>query len=242
MKRNLAIIGLSVMVVLAVSSCRPKAGQGVKWDVKELKTQYAGPEDEVDISCPVAVEGKAAGAINTHVEQAVAEFVGYPDLSAQAALDSLFSEKAADTILSKLGYSVIIFGEVYTYGSVGTVVLNNFQYTGGAHGLGVTTCIAFETHTGHRLELRDMFNDVGKLAEINREAFSRIFAENEPDFVETMFIPVDDLPMPNNAAIDEQGLHVFYNVYELAPYSSGAVQYLVPMDDIKHLLNKKIFR
>lgn len=120
------------------------------------------------------------------------------------------------------------------------IELNTWQYmTGMAHGLSATRYLNWDNNAGKLLSLDNVLQAGKRDAFITalRNAHSRWLAsnkdaQNDPDAYNRMwpFQPSD------NFGFTDQGLVVKYNSYEIAPYSAGQPELLVPYAELSGIL------
>lgn len=233
-------------VAVTMAACGSGAKQGVSWDTAVMPApQLATPEDEIEVSYPIAVNGEASGAdmaINRQIWETIGGLLGYPHSDTpEVAVDRLLADRSNDSIAEPMPYAVHIDGDVRTIGRVASVRLGIYAYTGGAHGLGTDTYLNFDTHTGVKLEVADLFTDTTTLRNINRAAFAALLEKELKEAV--LFVDVDELPLPaSGVGIDSAGVYIHYNPYEIMPYVYGPTDYTLPFAEIEPLLNKKAFK
>ena len=56
-----------------------------------------------------------------------------------------------------------------------------------------------------------------------------------------LFVPVDELPLPQNISVDSTGVYMQYNPDEVAPPNVGAIEYYIPYEEAEPAL-KRIVR
>lgn len=114
------------------------------------------------------------------------------------------------------------------------------EYTGGAHPNYTTKYIIFDKTKKKELKISDLvikksISNFWKIAEtfFGNEAPSQLLFE--PKFIH-----------PENIGINSNGIVLFYNRYEIAPYSSGDIQFIIPFEFIYPTLNevtrRKLFK
>lgn len=101
----------------------------------------------------------------------------------------------------------------------------DYEYTGGAHGMYGHSGYNYDVKTGKLLSLKEIFTETENLAEtISERLLSQYDSEVlfEPDglteYVEEC-IREDRL----NTVLTNRGVRVFFNPYEIAPYSEGVI-------------------
>ncbi len=103
-----------------------------------------------------------------------------------------------------------------------SILMEGYYYGGGVHGMGYSTGYTYDAKTGQRLSLMDVVNDVSKLTS---------YAENElaKYYEAEMFFEGYDLSSYFSEyldyvawVLDYNGLTIFFNPYDIAPYAAGS--------------------
>ena len=148
----------------------------------------------------------------------------------QAALetrtDPHLPEHMKDALTFRADYEV--FRNDSQFLSLGQTV---YQYTGGAHGMSFLTAFTIQLPTGHLCKLADLFvvgtNYRDRLtAIVRREGASR-------------GLPLWDfrgVKEDSGFYLTDDGLVLFFQPYEIAPYSEGIVKILVRYRDLTNML------
>lgn len=237
MKKGFILAIAALLGLGSCSSCENKKTETLGWSRLDIPVSpHARAEDEIEVSYPVA-EGAFAETANRTIQQTIVDFLGFPGTDVAGTIDSLLLERNASALAGHIPYTIVINGDAAAYGKLSSVTLNLYQYMGGAHGLGNVVCLTFHPSTGEPIEAASLFNDPDSLTRLNRQLFSTL----EPEQIEGLFMPVEVLPLPENMALDSLGLHIYYNPYEIAPYSSGPTEYLITLDKLRGLLREDIF-
>lgn len=116
----------------------------------------------------------------------------------------------------------------YLDSDIMSLTMDIYQYTGGAHGYTLKKAYNYNLKTGKKLSYQDVIKDCPNYKEILIEEITKqikqnpdIYFENAVDTVKTF---TDDQPF----YITEKGIVVYYGLYEIAPYSSGIREFLIP--------------
>ena len=113
------------------------------------------------------------------------------------------------------------------------------DYTGGAHGMYGKYGVNFDTATGKKIELSDVFKDAEQTAKVVTE---RIFANYGEEF---LFERTDEKILKdivqNTASwtLDNDGVTFYFNPYALAPYAAGILTAKVYFDFDKEIFKDK---
>jgi hypothetical protein len=115
---------------------------------------------------------------------------------------------------------------------------DNYAFTGGAHGLGISRFLVFDTEALKKLELQDIF------IEGYEEALSKLiessfrhdhFLEPGQPLTEAGLFEEHIAPT-GNFFITENSIGFFYNPYEIAPYAMGGITISLQPQAFGHLL------
>lgn len=112
-------------------------------------------------------------------------------------------------------------------------------YSGGAHGMQTVVNYIFDLRTGNIIDEEEIFND------IHNPAFIQLLT-NEIDKLRQEGVLPDEteifsneLVLPNgNWGINEKGLYITFDPYQIAPYSFGVIDITLANEDIKEFINR----
>ena len=196
----------------------------------------------VNITYPLATG--VSNNDNLLIKDFISEFIGkeYANKpSVEEAVKSLINDIIKDykrnvcgsTPESKLIKEGWMNHDYYTnntilYNANGLLSCTNYTYTysGGAHGLGTKVCFVYDVYENQIIDINSIFknehiNDV--LSLIKQELINNnvnVFDMNDVNVTENFFV-------------DEKGIHWLYNQYEIAPYSEGIIEVLLPYSKIQ---------
>lgn len=125
-----------------------------------------------------------------------------------------------------------IDGEVmYQSSEIISISLSSYLNTGGAHGNLNITFLNFDAETGKPIKNEDLIS--------NLEAFKKtaeIYFEDTVEDKDILFDPAS-FQLPENIGFNEEGMILLYNTYEVAPYATGIIEFTIPYDEIRSVLN-----
>ena len=117
---------------------------------------------------------------------------------------------------------------------------DNYAYSGGAHGMGISRFLVFDTGKKKQLSLEELFVE-GFEAELvlllEKEYRSRYFLGEDESLTDAGLFDEHIYPSPN-FFLTSNSIGFFYNPYELAPYSMGSISISLYKSDIRHLLRE----
>lgn len=114
------------------------------------------------------------------------------------------------------------------------------EYTGGAHGIYMTTFFNLDLRTLMPIRLEDIFVDNYQEILIDL-LYNQLMIDNQvttrQELEDLGFTTTGDLFPTENFYFSPEGIVFYYNVYEIAPYVMGPISITLPFEMINHLLN-----
>lgn len=186
----------------------------------------------VEIHIPKASGSQEiSNKINTEIQQTVVSNLNIdnPDATSKSINESInyfnneYNTFKNDFPESLQPWEAQIDGEVmYQSPEIISIAITSFTNTGGAHGNLVITFLNFNANTGERIKNNQLFN--------NTEAFTKTaytyFTEHAKN--QSLLIESNEFVLPANIGFNEDGLVLLYNTYEIAPYSEGIIEFIIP--------------
>lgn len=162
---------------------------------------------------------QAEEVVNDFIDEYALIVQDMPDYSAEWIL-----ERTAEVNFNKLG----VFGVSFV----------DFSYTGGAHGNSLLLYSNFNTSNGAAIHLADMFRYTDTVRLETEKLFrkSQNIAMSTPLNDAGFFFNEQGFYLPDNFFLSDLGVHFFYNPYEIAPYSYGAIEFFMSWKDCEPFL------
>ncbi|MFW6309019.1 MAG: DUF3298 and DUF4163 domain-containing protein [bacterium] len=104
-----------------------------------------------------------------------------------------------------------------------SIILKYNQYQGGAHGLQWQQSYTFDLKEEKQLELKDLIDVDNYQEKITKEICQQIKGQSDDYFDENI-----DSFDENSFYVTENGIVIYYAVYEIAPYALGIPEFLIP--------------
>jgi len=122
-----------------------------------------------------------------------------------------------------------------------TIILDSYLFTGGAHGYTSKRFLNFDKKKGTEMENSELFKNTEDFLVFAEEMFRK--KENIPknksiNYTGFMF-EQDSFYLPENIGFTKDGLKLLYNPYEVASYTDGPIELVLPHTEIKKFLAKK---
>lgn len=126
----------------------------------------------------------------------------------------------------------VTFTVSYNQNCALSLYFDQYEYTGGAHGLTVRTSDTWDLSKSRRMELSDFFpgrSDVKKflISNINQQIKEQISNGNTMFFEDYGKLTESTFKM-NCFYLVEEGLVIYFQQYDIAPYAAGLLTFVIP--------------
>lgn len=205
----------------------------------------------ISIEIPKALEqSKLAETLNTALEEELITLLAFDDeVEASSISEAIISFKNGYKELNALypdetaGWEAKITGVVsFEDKNTITIALNSYLFTGGAHGYTSRNFLNFNKRKAKELDNWELFRDLENFksyAEAKFRIQEEIPSDNPINSTGFMF-EQDEFYLPENIGYTEKGLVLLYNQYEVASYADGAIELVLPYDEVKKYLTKRV--
>jgi hypothetical protein len=120
---------------------------------------------------------------------------------------------------------------------------NVYTYLGGAHPNSIFQYLMFSKKTGGIAKIEDFIKKTewNNFIKVNEKYFKIARVEDDTTSINNIdgcILPSETktLPLANSWYLDELGLHVTYNQYEVLCYAAGTTEYVIPLNEMKPFL------
>lgn len=138
-------------------------------------------------------------------------------------------------------YELISDYEAYATKDLLTIGVQNYQYTGGAHGGANMEYYNIDNKNNRILELKDLFIDGVNYKEIINQYIKKQIDLSIQNGEYKYFDEFTSISDNQSFYIKDQSIIICFSQYEIAPYSSGMPEFELPLELIKWGLNESIF-
>lgn len=124
--------------------------------------------------------------------------------------------------------------------AVATLDITEFAYTGGAHPNTRRRLASFDVESGRLLGAHDLTTDVDALTSLAERQFRVDRGLGPDDDLEAagFWFPEEGFSLPDNLGIIPDGVIFHWDAYEIAPYSTGPIEVIVPAAELNPIANK----
>ncbi|MEB5475809.1 RsiV family protein [Acinetobacter pollinis] len=170
--------------------------------------------------------------IETNVDWINDYFVHRLQKDAPLAFQKTANLPASTLTPSQINQSTYRVGFLGQKGHLATFVLDTTTYAAGAaHGMYHHEYIIFDINTHKRIGISDLFSSDKQVA-----VYQAVFDANQ-SWLEAHGIQSGRLEPTDNFYYNDKGLVFVYPLYELAPYSEGMTELVLPYHATKGLIN-----
>ncbi|MEN7549417.1 DUF3298 and DUF4163 domain-containing protein [Rapidithrix thailandica] len=129
------------------------------------------------------------------------------------------------------------------YESPQLITLNVFSdaFTGGAHPNSFVKYINIDLTQLKTLSIEDIVSDMARFSEIAELKFRKArFLKPEADLKTAGFFwDENKFKMAKNFACTKEGIYLYYNSYEIAPYALGPTKVFIPYSELEGVIKKQ---
>jgi len=124
------------------------------------------------------------------------------------------------------------FNVTYNQDCVLSLYFDQYEYTGGAHGMTIRSSDTWDLQRSKKMVLSDLFEkeqdyNAYVIAQINQQIAEDIASGDDMYFEDYQHLVVNNFK-PNNFYLTEEGAVFYYQHYDIAPYAAGIRTFLIP--------------
>lgn len=174
---------------------------------------------------------------NEHVQNKINILIKQEIYGFKKSIEDIYKESSLihPTAFKYSGSSTF---EYQIIGNILSIKVNLHQFTGGAHPMVFIRNYNFDLENGNMLKLSDIFNDEGKT--IYKGKIDKIILdkmnENPTNYFIDEFKGIDD---NIQFYLTKEGIVLYFQLYEIAPYTAGIPEFKIPYGEFKEYLKIK---
>lgn len=184
---------------------------------------------------PVLVETKTIQMKHPNISIQYPIFKNFPNAAVQQKMNIKIISTLNEMLLAQNYHSPDLVELVANYEiktnerGVFSLNLTVYNFTGGAHGMTVVQSLNFDTSTGDVIPLSQLFKSNKAYIDIVNEYIRKKINEWEIDVIE----PFKTITSDQDFYISDHTIVFYFQLYELAPYSSGFPYFPIPLLDLQ---------
>lgn len=210
---------------------------GIKINTREIKSSSA--QMELNMEIPVI-----SGLVDQALQEQINKQILDQAMQTKTELDQSYAELAESAKVSGFPlhtFQLFISYETYTSGDVVSLVVETYQYAGGAHGGAWRDFYNLDTKNGKLLTLQGLFKDSTDYitvinGEIQKHIAARIKSGQDMYFEGEMGFK--SIAANHPFYIKDSQLILHFGQYEIAPYAAGMPEFAVPLTSLTQQLQE----
>lgn len=254
MKLSLSLLVLLVATSLVSMAAKPKGSDSIWVETKEA-TFKKGVID-ISLNFPQLDSKRGDETIVKNINQAVFKTLSanppIPYNGTVTSMDGLhlfittmateLDKKGRATTIDPLPFQYFSSWSAFGNKVAFSIFIKSYMYTGGAHGSTQGTYLNFDATTGQQINLHSFIEDTAKLLDLAAIYFckERHLPLDALQLQTGLFCELSSLKMPSELGFSHKGLVLYYNQYEIAPYSMGAIVITIPYKAIQEVIGDKL--
>lgn len=251
--KNKLIVPIFLLVVgmlaIGVSSKKPSSlysSETMLSENKEIKVKtktiyHDSEEIQINIALPIFFGGPNKELLEK-INSALEEDAVYLKEELLDMAKNDFESSTKENINFRK-YELLVSYEIHTMNNelISWAALN-YQYTGGAHGISIKIPYNFDLAIGKELLLNDLFkqdSDYKKI--INEEIQKQIQQEPDKFYLDEVEV-FSGIKEDQGFYIKDGKLFIYFGQYDIAPYSSGIIEFEIPSNILKNVVSSSFIK
>lgn len=199
----------------------------------------------IEINIPIAEgDSELAKTINTKVENHIANVLNFAEEPSEHILlkeaiknfDENYKRFKNDFAESALVWEATFDGEITRNSEdIISLAISSYSNTGGAHGNANVTFYNFDKATSKLIDINTIISDKEAFKTLAEQYFKDNINKDDGFSYEDYFFG-EGFHLPANMGFNDEGLILFYNPYEIAPYAMGITEFTIPYSELDALV------
>ena len=159
--------------------------------------------------------------------------------AAQVYLNNSQTAYPEDSVMSETHQLQILVSTSFQSNEILSLRTEFFEFAGGAHGYDGVLYKNFMVASGQEVTSTDLFRDMPTFSAFAKAEFHKQQSETSitsPNW-EALQFDNDVFRLPENIGFTEEGVQLYYHMYEIAAYQSEAFTLNISWDAVKEYLN-----
>ena len=242
MKKLLSLI-LIIGLLFALAGCG--GGNGSEVSVSAVDMGLDNVNNGIRDIIEVNAEMPTVALADETVQKAINDDLKLLQTEFMQRLGELFSDANEYTAaMADAGIDDALFAmdlkvrDAYVNGDILSIVLEEYCYTGGAHGSSLRCAFNYDLNDGHLLAWEEISADSSALAKTLKEYIIAQASSNSYDdyyFFDYYEEYLDSAFGDGTWYFSNEGLTIIYNQYTIAPYAAGIIEFTIPLEEIEQL-------
>lgn len=237
MKRIVALLSAIAICMSIITFVSAEDSFSVKHNIIQSSEEFCG----INVTTPYFEGFTSSDEINRTIRNWVADSIGEAKTTAKS-IKQLSDENVKNG--GKPFVSAVSLDTTYDYvknGDILSLQLITHYYSGGAHPISWVNTITANTATGELYTLQSLFKDDSDYAAVLTEQIIAAINKNPEKYFDDYAQTITNKNGDFKFYIDGDKLVIYFDLYEIAPYSSGMNRFVFNAKDLKNILKDEVY-
>lgn len=172
----------------------------------------------------------AESRINSYIDRQLFQFLKDNEYNLFIEAIRVYKEAVKNGYPIRTFESLLVYQVTYNANSLLSTYRDRYDYTGGAHGITIRKSNTFNLKTGANVPLDAFFPNNFNYGQFLIDEMIRIAKKDPSIYFENYQELIIKYFNPKSYYLTENGIAIYYQQYEIAPYSTGIVVFEIPYE------------
>lgn len=192
-------------------------------NISSKKIEFKNDMVEVDMTIPLI-----SGLKDKEIELKINKEIENKAMDFKKSIENLAKEAKKENALTNSYQIILNFKVSFNKDNILSLTLCFYEYTGGAHGLGYNESLNIDLNTGEKIYLKDLFDSKEDYKNIINDFIIDEMSKNPDKYYENAVADFYGIIQDQPYYIEDNNIVVYFNPYEIAPYSEGIKEFKIP--------------
>lgn len=204
-------------------------------NISSKKIEYKDDTIEMDMRIPLI-----SGLKDKETEFKINKIIENRAMDFKKDIENSAKEAKKENILTNSYQAILKFKISFNKGSILSLTMCFYEYTGGAHGLGYNESLNIDLNTGEEIYLKNLFDTKEDYKNIIDDFIRDDMTKNSNKYYENASADFYGIIQEQPYYIEDNNIVIYFNPYEIAPYSEGIKEFRIPLKNFKYGLKKNL--
>ena len=194
----------------------------IKYPYLKIKSNYNKKDD---------TQTKIIQNINSTISNTVTTAKDKIEKGSEEYKKSYEADSNKDNTIKYQYEAIYNYKIAYNKNNILSIPLTMYEFTGGAHGLTNIKSFNYDLATGKELKLEDLFKSNSNYKEVINNHIKKEISKQTENYFQGQdgFSSIKD---NQDFYISDEGIVIYFSLYDIAPYSSGIPMFTITWDEI----------
>ncbi len=214
-----------------------------KVSVEARKIEKQEQDLSINIIYPYLSGFKAAEDINNSIQKRLISSIGNIGKNQEYIKEFKEEQKKSGLDVSYMSVSLESYFDYNTSGNLLSVLINSYDYTGGAHGMSYLESYTVNTETNEIYkDFNSLFNSKTDYKKVILNKIYKLIDKEKDLYFDDAKKTAAAKNSNYSFYIDGNKLVIYFDIYELRPYAGGRPIFEIDAKDLKSLLKDNIYK